>query len=82
VTSRGDADRLSHIEEAIDRILSYAAELSSAPGPPGGVVGDALNDAVLYNLAVIGEAVKALSPLCASAMPTTSGASSRACVTS
>jgi uncharacterized protein with HEPN domain len=62
VTSRGDADRLSHIADAIDRISSYAAELSGTPGPPTGVVGDALNDAVLYNLAVIGEAVKALSP--------------------
>lgn len=56
-----DADRLSHIEEAIDRISGYANEIARAPGPPRGIIGDALNDAVLYNLAVIGEAVKALS---------------------
>lgn len=61
MTSAGDVDRLAHIDEAIERILSYAAEAGSAPGPPGGTIGRALNDAVLYNLAVIGEAVKALS---------------------
>jgi len=61
VTPDNDADRLSHIEDAIDRISRYANEVARAPGPPSGVIADALNDAVLYNLAVIGEAVKALS---------------------
>lgn len=52
--SRSDADRLTDIRAAISRCVAYRDHLDSAE------LGAMAYDAVLRNLAVIGEAVKAL----------------------
>lgn len=52
--SRADADRLDDIRAAITRCIAYRDHLNSAE------FGSMAYDAVLRNLAVIGEAVKAL----------------------
>ena len=52
--SRSDADRLADIAAAIERCRSYQAHLDSPE------LGTMAYDAVLRNLAVIGEAVRAL----------------------
>lgn len=52
--SRADADRLDDIRAAIARCIAYRDHLDSAE------FGSMAYDAVLRNLAVIGEAVKAL----------------------
>jgi uncharacterized protein with HEPN domain len=52
--SRSDADRVRDIRVAIDRCIAYRAHLQSPE------IGQMAYDAELRNLAVIGEAVKAL----------------------
>ena len=52
--SRADAERLEDIHAAIARCLAYRDHLDSAE------LGEMAYDAILRNLAVIGEAVKAL----------------------
>ncbi len=54
---RSDSFRLRDIVEAIDKIQSYAARHPDWAEEQGGLVWDA----ILYNLAVIGEAAKAIS---------------------
>jgi uncharacterized protein with HEPN domain len=53
---RRDVQRLKDIKEAIGRIRRYWES-----SDPNGAVSDMAWDAVLYNFAVVGEAVKALS---------------------
>jgi len=55
--SRDDVFRLQDIKEALDLIQSYAARASSFPK---GRDEQLLQDAILFRLAVIGEAVKNL----------------------
>lgn len=52
--SRSDADRLADIRSAISRCIAYRDHLDSAE------LGSMAYDAVLRNLAVVGEAVKSL----------------------
>ncbi|MGI8867411.1 MAG: HepT-like ribonuclease domain-containing protein [Mycobacteriales bacterium] len=52
--SRSDAERLEDIRSAISRCLTYRDHLESAE------LGSMAYDAVLRNLAVVGEAVKSL----------------------
>ena len=52
--SRSDAERLEDIRAAISRCITYRDHLDSAE------LGSMAYDAVLRNLAVIGEAVKSL----------------------
>ena len=50
---RADGDRLADIAAAIDRIRAYLADEGAAD--------DLRRDAMLYNLVIIGEAVKSLT---------------------
>jgi uncharacterized protein with HEPN domain len=52
--SRGEQERLDDIRNAVERCLTYRSHLESPE------FGEMAYDAVLRNLAVIGEAVKAL----------------------
>ncbi len=52
--SRSDSERLDDIRDAISRCIAYRDHLDSAD------LGSMAYDAVLRNLAVVGEAVKAL----------------------
>lgn len=52
--SRTDAERMDDIQAAIARCMAYRARLDSVE------LGEMAYDAILRNLAVIGEAVKAL----------------------
>ena len=61
--SRSDADRVSDIRSAISRCRSYEEHLGSPD------LGQMAYDAVLRNLAVIGEAVRALPEEFVSAHP-------------
>ena len=54
--SRSDDDRLEDIRTAVARCISYRDHLESAE------IGRMAYDAVLRNLAVVGEAVKSLPP--------------------
>jgi uncharacterized protein with HEPN domain len=61
--TRSDEERFSDILRAIDRCLDYERHLRSDE------FGSMAYDAVLRNLAVIGEAVRALPPETRDAMP-------------
>ncbi|MFP5253772.1 MAG: DUF86 domain-containing protein [Actinomycetes bacterium] len=61
--TRSDAERFADILNAIDRCQDYAQYLQSDD------FGSMAYDAVLRNLAVIGEAVRALPPETRDAMP-------------
>jgi uncharacterized protein with HEPN domain len=74
--TRSDEERFADILDAIDRCQNYERYLRSEE------FGSMAYDAVLRNLGVIGEAVRALPPETRNAMPTSPGLRSQACATS
>lgn len=74
--SRSDQQRLDDIRRAVERCLTYRSHLDSPE------FGEMAYDAVLRNLAVIGEAVKALPPDIKAAHPDVACQRSPACAMS
>ena len=74
--TRSDEERFADILNAIDRCQSYEQYLRSDE------FGWMAYDAVLRNLGVIGEAVRALPPETRDAMPVFRGLRSQGCATS